>query len=232
MNRSCDQYLEDLVAYADGDLRAARRELVEAHLHGCESCRRRLESFGAIDRLLRDETPLRDDTRNRAEIIARAEMLSRPRPRLAWRQFRTALLAIATALAMLVVDHVRQPSVLAWENALPTVAESRSACWPPSGGACRDGGASLDGLPRLRVSSGQLVELLVARFVPLPPSAIAVTIQPLDGDQHEALTFTDDGYMIITTAPTQPGAYLMHVTAQWDGVGLVESALRLDVRSP
>ncbi len=230
MSLPCDRYLQDLIAYADGELRAARKELLEAHLQVCAPCRQRLESFAAVDQLLREGTPLRDDPRHRAEIVARAETLSQRRPRIVWRQFRTALLAIATALAMLALDHLRQPTVLAWENALPTVAEPRRTCWPPAGGGCWE--ATAGRLPSLRVSAGEIVELLIARPLPVPPTTIAVTIQPLDGAHDDSITFTDDGYMIITTAPTRPGAYLMHVEAQWDGMGLVESALRLDVRAP
>lgn len=230
MSSPCERYLQDLIAYADGELRAARKELLEAHLQVCASCRQRLKAFAAIDRLLRDGTPLRDDPRSRADIIARAEAIGRSRLRLPWRSLRTAALAVCTVLAMLTLDHLRQPTVLAWENALPTVAEPRRACWPPDGGACWE--AAAERLPSLRVSTGEIVELLVARPLPVPPTTIAVTIQPLDGASYDPLTFTDDGYMIITTAPTRPGAYLMHVEAQWDGMGLVESALRLDVRAP
>jgi hypothetical protein len=158
-------------------------------------------------------------------------VIGRQRSRGPWRSLRPAVLAVCTVLAILGVDHVRQPAVLAWENALPTVAEPQRACWPASSATCWEAAAA-DRLPSLRVSAGEMVELLVARTFPVPPRTIAVTIRPLDGDGHDTLTFSDDGYMILTPAPAQPGAYLMHVEAQWDGTGLVESALRLDVRAP
>ena len=61
MRPSCDLPATDLVAYADGALHAARKEIVEAHLEVCPSCRQRMAAFKAVDRLLQAHTPLIHD---------------------------------------------------------------------------------------------------------------------------------------------------------------------------
>lgn len=44
----CSEVLEDLSAYVDGDLDAARRAQIEAHLAGCNRCERFGGEFGTL----------------------------------------------------------------------------------------------------------------------------------------------------------------------------------------
>ena len=101
MTSTCDLPIEDLVAYLDGDLRAGRKELVEAHLQACPVCRRRRARFEEIDRLLRESSPLTDDPAGRAAIAARVARLAGTsgRARLPLRR-AVAVLALLVALSL------------------------------------------------------------------------------------------------------------------------------------
>lgn len=70
---ACDVADEDLVAYADGDLRGAWGEWVEAHLTVCPHCKQRFAAFAAVDAILQ-QTPLTlDDPHRRASMYAKIE---------------------------------------------------------------------------------------------------------------------------------------------------------------
>jgi anti-sigma factor RsiW len=51
--RGCPAFDEDLSAWIDGELAAARRAAVEAHLASCHACAARAEELRAVDRALR-----------------------------------------------------------------------------------------------------------------------------------------------------------------------------------
>ena len=46
---------ESLIAYLDGELASKERGAVARHLESCESCRRRVEQFEELKRIVRDE---------------------------------------------------------------------------------------------------------------------------------------------------------------------------------
>ncbi|MEN8149535.1 MAG: zf-HC2 domain-containing protein [Planctomycetota bacterium] len=48
----CHKIREQLVAYLDGELDAAEREVVDIHLAGCTACRREMDGFESTDDLL------------------------------------------------------------------------------------------------------------------------------------------------------------------------------------
>jgi hypothetical protein len=80
----CDLPVEELVAYADGELAGRRREAVEAALRTSPACRRQVADVRAVRLLLRDGSPLIDDPVGRADTQARIaqEASRRARP---WR---------------------------------------------------------------------------------------------------------------------------------------------------
>jgi hypothetical protein len=86
MTQACDLPIEDLVAYAGGELRAARKEIVEAHLQFCPECRKQVVAFSEVDKVLRDAIPLVDDPAGWAEIKARLEWEASQRSH--WRPLR------------------------------------------------------------------------------------------------------------------------------------------------
>lgn len=107
----CDLLDIDLIAFADGELRGARREYVEVHLRVCSVCRARLDEFYKTTYLLQRATPLTDDPNGRAQTKARIaqEALRAPRS-----SRRSPLLFAIPALALLL-------SLVAW-SAKPTQA--------------------------------------------------------------------------------------------------------------
>ncbi len=112
----CDLPGEDLLACADGELRGARRELVEAALAAEPVCRRRLVSFQETGRLLRDGSPLVDDPTGRAAIRARLERIAgQPSSTI---QLRPTVAAGALPLLLL----------------LAVIAAGRSSLWGRYGG--------------------------------------------------------------------------------------------------
>jgi anti-sigma factor RsiW len=48
----CNEWIELLNAYHDGELGGAERGVVESHLSGCADCRCRLKEYSLIDRLM------------------------------------------------------------------------------------------------------------------------------------------------------------------------------------
>ena len=58
----CSEVLAELSDYLDGDLEAARRARIEAHLQGCDACERFGASFtAAVHALRREEGPALGD---------------------------------------------------------------------------------------------------------------------------------------------------------------------------
>ena len=100
MARPHDVSEADLVAFADDELRGARREVVEAHVQACPWCRERLAAFRASASLVRSATPLVDHPVVVAMVRARLDEAERggvfprpPRPAL----FALVLLAVVFA---------------------------------------------------------------------------------------------------------------------------------------
>lgn len=100
----CTLPVEDLVAYTDGDLRGARRELVEAHLAVCLHCRERAAAFATVDHLLRDESAPIDDPDGRNALRARlAQASRRPASPLSLRSVALLLLVLALVVGPVVL---------------------------------------------------------------------------------------------------------------------------------
>jgi anti-sigma factor RsiW len=63
----CSEVLEDLSAYVDGELDAARRAQIDTHLAGCDRCERFGDAFGVtvgdLRRLLGGAEPTEDAAR-------------------------------------------------------------------------------------------------------------------------------------------------------------------------
>ena len=69
----CFDVLEHLSDYVDGELDAALRQRVEAHLAGCDECTRFGGEFGAVVTALRQRLGAADDVpKGTAERLARA----------------------------------------------------------------------------------------------------------------------------------------------------------------
>lgn len=68
MTLECDLAIEDLVAYAEGELRGARKEWAETHLAVCPHCQERFAAFAAVGHLLEAGLPVRDDPEGRITI--------------------------------------------------------------------------------------------------------------------------------------------------------------------
>ncbi len=85
----CARTGADLVGYADGELDAAHRSLVEAHLGTCPACQWRLATLEETGRLLQENTPHIEDLAGRAAIRAQCmasgdqRRSARPHPGLA-----------------------------------------------------------------------------------------------------------------------------------------------------
>src|SRR5215211_6693704 len=119
---ACDLPPEDLVAYADGGLHAARKELVAAHLQACPDCRRRMAEFVAVDRLLQAHTPLIHDRAQQQALVARIEqMAGRPR-----RPPLTLWMAIVVCVLVLLQVMLPPGARLAW----PAAPHARTMVMP------------------------------------------------------------------------------------------------------
>lgn len=74
MRWTCDLPPEDLLAHAEGELQAARKEIVEAHLEVCPACKERMALYARVDRTLQEGTPLAPGGLAwKADAIARLE---------------------------------------------------------------------------------------------------------------------------------------------------------------
>lgn len=84
---------EDLIAYADGYLAGARRELVEAHLRVCAHCQDRVAAFREVDRIIREGAPLVDDSAGRVALHAALLTQQARRPVVPWPLRRSIITA-------------------------------------------------------------------------------------------------------------------------------------------
>ena len=106
---TCTDIRPELSAYIDGELSAAVRTEVEAHLKACEECRQELDSFRAMDLDFREHLPQVDPD---ASLFARFQnRLDRRTPRrLSWWKLGwiTAATAAATLMVLLGMGEVRE----------------------------------------------------------------------------------------------------------------------------
>jgi anti-sigma factor RsiW len=126
MEPACQVIRGRLVAYADGELDAAAKAAVEAHLGACVPCSRELEEIAALRALAREMPAVASEAIDRQAILRRARLeTSRPRPVLSWLRpsdlVTAGALAAAVALAVLMRSD-RRPAMPCSVDAL-TVAE-------------------------------------------------------------------------------------------------------------
>ena len=94
---SCDNIIEMLVDYSDGELSAADRQRVESHLSGCPACRSEVERLGRSLELARSVwTQAAEETARCATELRRRSPLRRQS------RFRLAAVAAACAALLLV----------------------------------------------------------------------------------------------------------------------------------
>jgi anti-sigma factor RsiW len=69
---NCVETIENLSAYQDGELSPAEAAALEAHLASCEACRRRLEEYEAVWRLLGEPKPAEPSPGFTEAVLSRA----------------------------------------------------------------------------------------------------------------------------------------------------------------
>ncbi|MFN3682532.1 MAG: zf-HC2 domain-containing protein [Fimbriimonadaceae bacterium] len=108
MKRDCRWVNDRLAGYREGWLGSRERAEVEAHLSGCQACRRELEADALLAAALAETKPVEAPDRSWADVRRRAGVADR-RPwmgRLAW----VAPAALAAALVGVWVSSPRGPS--------------------------------------------------------------------------------------------------------------------------
>ena len=108
----------DWVLYASGELPPARRQVLEAHLAGCDACRRDAEGLArglaALATLEREPT-VRPQVMETLRTRAREAALAMPTVASLWRQYRwvaaaAAVVVLAAGLAIVVSPTAQQPA--------------------------------------------------------------------------------------------------------------------------
>lgn len=109
---SCETFSEDLPGYAGGNLPAADRALLEAHLRTCRPCQDEVRALERLDRLLRDGLPWvepspelqhRFMSRLAAEIEAESGPAEERESLLSWLLRPWLIPAVATAALAVIV---------------------------------------------------------------------------------------------------------------------------------
>lgn len=91
MSHRCDETIERLGAYIDGELDEIERREVESHLAACPSCRAMLDDLSALDRFVRHETHAEPvDTEREEASLARTLERLRQEPEPEWTGARKA----------------------------------------------------------------------------------------------------------------------------------------------
>ncbi len=96
----CQQSLELLHGYLDGELDAVHSVEMESHLQSCGACRNAYEQQQTLRRVISGASCYRAPTALREKV--RSELRRVDPPRLAWQQTPLRLIAIAAAMVMLV----------------------------------------------------------------------------------------------------------------------------------
>jgi anti-sigma factor RsiW len=122
----CDLPIDLLTSYEDGSLQGARREFVEAHLHGCPRCRERVRANQSVTELLRgsilsDDDPhakvmvrqrIREESLRRTPVMRSAD---EGLPTLLLESMRSHIaLTIVSSLLVLAIVFDSSPSDVAW----------------------------------------------------------------------------------------------------------------------
>lgn len=181
---NCEKVSGQFSAYLDGQLAAAEREAVRAHLAECARCRDELDALArtvyAVADLprLRAPSELRDQVMARLDGVAPAE--ARP-PR--WRVYWGAAAAVAFAVAIMLLTRSPAPRPAEPEAAAPAaknvstgevalagrgfsggakpadekLLRKAANVEPVSGTAYSSGALQLQAVPIAKVSSGQIV---------------------------------------------------------------------------
>ncbi len=99
LDRSCELNEHDLLAYADGELRGARLEYVDAHLRVCVPCQSWLKEFEHLRHLFQTSTQVSADPMRRAAVLASLSQ-GTSRRRQPWLPPRLAVVGLVTALLL------------------------------------------------------------------------------------------------------------------------------------
>lgn len=103
---NCERCSELLVEYMDGGLGPEERAAVAAHLSGCEECRRELEEYAEIRRVVAEESPLPEPSQEvmaRLSEAARDKVSREKRPFFKrWPYSPILIPALSTAIALMV----------------------------------------------------------------------------------------------------------------------------------
>ncbi len=207
MSSRCESVIERLGAYIDGELDAAERSVIDAHLATCEECRRAREALTAVDRALRRsiaEEPI-DSAREEASLARTLERL-REEPEPAWERPRSVRarrarwnlswrwavgMAAATAALLLALriaptptapeQRVARPIPSAQQEPIPAPPMDRAVKAPET-----EGGTRAEPAPTLAQDH-------LAEGAPPPqPPAASVPAEPAEppGTEPEALDLT------------------------------------------
>lgn len=97
---SCTQWFEAISALADGEDPGVDRQLVEAHLAGCEPCRGQLEELERLRRVARIESarPMEDLSGRVVKMTALADRAGR------WAGVRVLLVGVAVYIVVMSLD--------------------------------------------------------------------------------------------------------------------------------
>lgn len=103
---NCERCSELLVEYMDGGLGPEERAEVAGHLSGCEECRRELEEYAEIRRVVTEESPLPEPSREvmtRLSKAARDSVAQEKRPFWKRRPYSPILIPVlSSAIALMV----------------------------------------------------------------------------------------------------------------------------------
>ena len=184
---SHDEFRDDLAAYALGALEEPEAARLEAHLEGCDECRRHLRWLEpAVDVLPRTVEQVEPPAQLRAALMdavrAEAPDTGRARPHAAgwWRRLGTSMWRPATAVAataMLIVGVVAGYLVAEPGGGGTTTFEAQAMPNAPdaSGTLARDGSSGIlrvEHMPTLAAS--QVYEVWIQRDGELEPSSLFV----------------------------------------------------------
>ena len=67
----CFEVLAQLSDYVDGELPAAGKAKIEAHLAGCDACTRFGGEFGAVVKALREKKPVEPSEASRLRLLSK-----------------------------------------------------------------------------------------------------------------------------------------------------------------
>ena len=130
----CTNYIDDLKAYADGELPVVRRAAVRRHLAHCPACREEIAAMTQLTEDLRASEPTDAlDADLRARILDAPPVSSRPAPsrRPLSPSLKWALAGLALVAWCFVYPALQKPRYYAQDTSLMATAQQRPLKTPP-----------------------------------------------------------------------------------------------------